>query len=98
MGLLERLPQRLNERPPYFLGRDYLETLLASQRAADWIRIRCQEPRGCTRGAEPGGGGGWRPVGAGLTVRPSPSHSEMLLGPVPRDFVFLPKHKANAYK
>lgn len=63
VGLLERLPQRLNERPPYFLGRDYLETLLASQRAADWIRI-----------------------------------SEMLLGPVPRDFVFLPKHKANAYK
>lgn len=63
VGLLERLPQHLNERPPYFLGRDYLETLLASQRAADWIRI-----------------------------------SEMLLGPVPRDFVFLPKHKANAYK
>uniref|UniRef100_A0A2I2ZI92 tRNA-dihydrouridine(47) synthase [NAD(P)(+)] n=1 Tax=Gorilla gorilla gorilla TaxID=9595 RepID=A0A2I2ZI92_GORGO len=63
VGLLERLPQRINERPPYYLGRDYLETLMASQRAADWIRI-----------------------------------SEMLLGPVPPNFAFLPKHKANAYK
>ncbi|XP_032250566.1 tRNA-dihydrouridine(47) synthase [NAD(P)(+)]-like isoform X3 [Halichoerus grypus] len=63
VGLLERLPQRINERPPYYLGRDYLETLMASQKAADWIRI-----------------------------------SEMLLGPVPANFVFLPKHKANAYK
>ncbi|XP_031203929.1 tRNA-dihydrouridine(47) synthase [NAD(P)(+)]-like isoform X2 [Mastomys coucha] len=63
VGLLERLPQRINERPPYYLGRDYLETLMASQQAADWIRI-----------------------------------SEMLLGPVPPGFVFLPKHKANAYK
>lgn len=63
VGLLERLPQRINERPPYYMGRDYLETLMASQKAADWIRI-----------------------------------SEMLLGPVPPTFVFLPKHKANAYK
>ncbi|XP_024425016.1 tRNA-dihydrouridine(47) synthase [NAD(P)(+)]-like [Desmodus rotundus] len=63
MGLLERLPQRINERPPYYLGRDYLETLMASQKAADWIHI-----------------------------------SEMLLGPVPPNFVFVPKHKANAYK
>ncbi|XP_073910518.1 tRNA-dihydrouridine(47) synthase [NAD(P)(+)]-like isoform X3 [Castor canadensis] len=63
VGLLERLPQRINERPPYYLGRDYLETLMASQQAADWIRI-----------------------------------SEMLLGPVPPNFIFLPKHKANAYK
>ncbi|KAK2491780.1 hypothetical protein MC885_014393 [Smutsia gigantea] len=63
VGLLERLPQRINERPPCYLGRDYLETLMASQKATDWIRI-----------------------------------SEMLLGPVPPNFVFLPKHKANAYK
>lgn len=51
VGLLERLPQRINERPPYYLGRDYLETLMASQRAADWIRIRCRETpvRGCAR-------------------------------------------------
>ncbi|XP_008571284.1 PREDICTED: tRNA-dihydrouridine(47) synthase [NAD(P)(+)]-like [Galeopterus variegatus] len=63
VGLLERLPQRINERPPYYLGRDYLETLMASPKATDWIRI-----------------------------------SEMLLGPVPSNFIFLPKHKANAYK
>ncbi|XP_017340665.1 tRNA-dihydrouridine(47) synthase [NAD(P)(+)]-like isoform X2 [Ictalurus punctatus] len=62
VGLLERV-QKINERPPYYLGRDYLETLMASQHVDDWIRI-----------------------------------SEMLLGPVPKNFSFLPKHKANAYK
>lgn len=91
MGLLERLPQRINERPPYYLGRDYLETLMASQKAADWIRIRCL----------PAGLGGWGvgPDSGSQPDRiPAPSHSEMLLGPVPPNFVFLPKHKANAYK
>ncbi|XP_072364777.1 tRNA-dihydrouridine(47) synthase [NAD(P)(+)]-like isoform X1 [Scyliorhinus torazame] len=63
VGLLERLPQRINERPPYYLGRDYLETLMASQNVSDWVKI-----------------------------------SEMLLGPVPPNFTFLPKHKANSYK
>ncbi|XP_077187810.1 tRNA-dihydrouridine(47) synthase [NAD(P)(+)]-like [Paroedura picta] len=62
-GLLERLPQRINERPPYYVGRDYLETLMASQNVGDWIKI-----------------------------------SEILLGPVPAGFTFLPKHKANSYK
>ncbi|XP_060640918.2 tRNA-dihydrouridine(47) synthase [NAD(P)(+)]-like [Anolis sagrei] len=62
-GLLERLPQRINERPPYYMGRDYMETLMASQNVDDWIKI-----------------------------------SEMLLGPVPSGFIFLPKHKANSYK
>ncbi|RKP10560.1 hypothetical protein THASP1DRAFT_12672 [Thamnocephalis sphaerospora] len=62
VGLLEVLPQRINERPPAFRGRDELETLLASPRASDWVRI-----------------------------------SEMLLGPAPDDFSFIPKHKANAY-
>ncbi|XP_043546227.1 tRNA-dihydrouridine(47) synthase [NAD(P)(+)]-like isoform X1 [Chiloscyllium plagiosum] len=63
IGLLERIPQKINERPPYYLGRDYLETLMASQNVSDWIKI-----------------------------------SEMLLGPVPPNFSFLPKHKANSYK
>ncbi|XP_069504515.1 tRNA-dihydrouridine(47) synthase [NAD(P)(+)]-like [Ambystoma mexicanum] len=63
VGLLEHVPQKINERPPYYMGRDYLETLMASQNANDWIKI-----------------------------------SEMLLGPVPQNFTFLPKHKANSYK
>ncbi|NXI38927.1 DUS3L synthase, partial [Galbula dea] len=63
VGLLEHLPQRINERPPYYVGRDYLETLMASQNVDDWIQI-----------------------------------SELLLGPVPANFTFLPKHKANSYR
>uniref|UniRef100_A0A3Q1I8P7 tRNA-dihydrouridine(47) synthase [NAD(P)(+)] n=1 Tax=Anabas testudineus TaxID=64144 RepID=A0A3Q1I8P7_ANATE len=63
VGLLERVPQKINERPPYYIGRNYLESLMISQNVGDWIRI-----------------------------------SEMVLGPVPKNFSFLPKHKANAYK
>ncbi|XP_028033966.1 tRNA-dihydrouridine(47) synthase [NAD(P)(+)]-like [Bombyx mandarina] len=62
VGLLERPPQRINERPPTYFGRDDLETLMASSNCTDWIKI-----------------------------------SEMLLGPVPDGFQFLPKHKANSY-
>lgn len=39
VGLLERLPQRMNERPPYYEGRDALETLMSSDSVTDWIRI-----------------------------------------------------------
>ncbi|KPI82963.1 hypothetical protein ABL78_8015 [Leptomonas seymouri] len=39
VGLLERLPQRINERPPFYEGRDELETLMASDSVTDWIRI-----------------------------------------------------------
>lgn len=63
VGILEKPPQRINERPPIYVGRDDLETLMASNNCADWIKI-----------------------------------SEMLLGPVPENFQFLPKHKANSYK
>uniref|UniRef100_A0A8C5QQ84 tRNA-dihydrouridine(47) synthase [NAD(P)(+)] n=1 Tax=Leptobrachium leishanense TaxID=445787 RepID=A0A8C5QQ84_9ANUR len=63
VGLLEHVPQKINERPPYYMGRDYMESLMASQNASNWIKI-----------------------------------SEMLLGPVPQNFTFLPKHKANSYK
>ncbi|XP_043243786.1 tRNA-dihydrouridine(47) synthase [NAD(P)(+)]-like [Amphibalanus amphitrite] len=38
-GLLERPPQRINERPPAFRGRDDLETLMASGNCRDWVTI-----------------------------------------------------------
>lgn len=63
VGLLETPPQRINDRPPSYFGRDDLETLMASGNCADWVKI-----------------------------------SEMLLGPVPDGFKFLPKHKANSYQ
>ncbi|XP_021753466.1 tRNA-dihydrouridine(47) synthase [NAD(P)(+)]-like [Chenopodium quinoa] len=62
VGLLDVIPQKINWRPPSYYGRNDLETLMASESAADWIRI-----------------------------------SEMLLGKVPPDFKFAPKHKSNAY-
>lgn len=62
LGLLERPPQAINQKPPLYVGRDHLETLMASKDSQDWVKI-----------------------------------SEMLLGPVPEDFIFLPKHKANAW-
>lgn len=39
VGLLEVLPQKINERPPKYKGRDELETLLSSPAASDWIKI-----------------------------------------------------------
>eukprot|EP01053_Blabericola_migrator_P008406 Blabericola_migrator_1__8405@NODE_437_length_8486_cov_74_294215_g343_i0_p2_GENE_NODE_437_length_8486_cov_74_294215_g343_i0NODE_437_length_8486_cov_74_294215_g343_i0_p2_ORF_typecomplete_len638_score155_22Dus/PF01207_17/7_6e73Torus/PF16131_5/0_0019zfCCCH_4/PF18044_1/0_0085zfCCCH_4/PF18044_1/3_7e03zfCCCH/PF00642_24/0_011zfCCCH/PF00642_24/1_1e04zfCCCH/PF00642_24/4_7e03zfCCCH_3/PF15663_5/0_23SUZ/PF12752_7/0_24zf_CCCH_4/PF18345_1/0_45zfCCCH_2/PF14608_6/0_17zfCCCH_2/PF14608_6/3_1e02zfCCCH_2/PF14608_6/1 len=62
VGLLERVPQKLNQRPPVYVGRDDLETLMGQADVGAWIKI-----------------------------------SEMLLGKVPEDFVFVPKHKSNAY-
>ncbi|KAJ2748195.1 tRNA-dihydrouridine synthase 3 [Coemansia sp. BCRC 34490] len=62
-GLLEVLPQKMNQRPPAYYGRSDLETLLASDKVNDWIKI-----------------------------------SEMILGPAPDDFVFVPKHKSNSYQ
>lgn len=38
-GLLERPPQRINQRPDNFRGRDDLETLMASPDSNDWVRI-----------------------------------------------------------
>ncbi|KAJ1938708.1 tRNA-dihydrouridine synthase 3 [Linderina pennispora] len=63
VSLLEVLPQRMNERPPPFVGRNDLETLMASDKVSDWIKI-----------------------------------SEMLLGPAPDNYTFLPKHKSNSYE
>lgn len=62
LGLMESPPQRINQRPQYYRGRDEMETLLCSHKSSDWIKL-----------------------------------SEMLLGPVPEGFTFLPKHKANAF-
>ncbi|CDW56052.1 RNase T and Dus and Peptidase M1 domain containin g protein [Trichuris trichiura] len=39
VGLLECLPQRINHRPPRYFGRNDLETLMASDRSSDWIKI-----------------------------------------------------------
>uniref|UniRef100_A0A1I7WSN7 tRNA-dihydrouridine(47) synthase [NAD(P)(+)] n=1 Tax=Heterorhabditis bacteriophora TaxID=37862 RepID=A0A1I7WSN7_HETBA len=39
VGLLETLPQCINDRPPLYRGRSELETLLSSQRVTDWIEI-----------------------------------------------------------
>ncbi|KAJ6849562.1 tRNA-dihydrouridine(47) synthase [NAD(P)(+)]-like isoform X3 [Iris pallida] len=39
VGLLDVIPQKLNWRPPTYFGRDDLETLMASDSAADWVRI-----------------------------------------------------------
>ena len=39
VGLLERLPAKLQDRPPRFVGRDDLETLMASPNANDWVKI-----------------------------------------------------------
>ncbi|KAG9255961.1 uncharacterized protein F5Z01DRAFT_619449 [Emericellopsis atlantica] len=39
VGLLERLPPDLNDRPPAYKGRDELETLMASNNYLDWIKI-----------------------------------------------------------
>ena len=49
-GLLESLPQRINERPPPFVGRNDLETLMASPLTEDWLKIRCDQGGGESAG------------------------------------------------
>ena len=40
VGLLEVLPQKMNQRPPtYMKGRNDLETLFMSHNSADWVKI-----------------------------------------------------------
>lgn len=39
IGLLERMPPMLNERPPAYKGRSELETLLSSSFVGDWVKI-----------------------------------------------------------
>lgn len=40
VGILERLPPRIQDRPPKWNGRNDLETLLGSDNHKDWIKIR----------------------------------------------------------
>jgi hypothetical protein len=39
VGLLEVVPQQMHWRPPSFVGRSDLETLLGSEAAGDWVRV-----------------------------------------------------------
>jgi tRNA-dihydrouridine synthase 3 len=39
VGILERLPSRINEKPAPWKGRTELESLLGSPATADWIKI-----------------------------------------------------------
>lgn len=39
VGILEVLPQKLNDRPPVYFARNELETLMASPKANDWIKL-----------------------------------------------------------
>ena len=39
VGLLERVPVGIHERPPSYVGRNDLETLMASTQASDWVKI-----------------------------------------------------------
>ena len=39
VGLLERVPHRMNERPPRYVGRNDLETLMASTDGRDWVKL-----------------------------------------------------------
>lgn len=39
VGLLEVIPQKLNQRPPAYYARSDLEQLMASDNPSDWIRV-----------------------------------------------------------
>jgi tRNA-dihydrouridine synthase 3 len=39
VGLMEVLPQRINDRPPLYYGRNDLETLMASDNVKDWVKL-----------------------------------------------------------
>lgn len=40
IGLLETLPQMINHKPPFYRGRNDLETLMASRDSKDWVKLR----------------------------------------------------------
>lgn len=88
VGILEHLPQRINERPPPFVGRNDLETLMGSKNCSDWIKIRWINCILYTCTAN----NCFLFNNMYMYIK-----SEMLLGPVPANFQFLPKHKASSY-
>lgn len=45
IGILERYPQRINEKPLPYFGRNDMETLMASPYSNDWVKIRYATPR-----------------------------------------------------
>ena len=49
VGVLEQPPQRINEKPPSFIGRNDLETLMASRNSEDWVKIRSVLPTDTVR-------------------------------------------------
>lgn len=79
IGLLEVIPQQMQWRPPAFVGRSDLETLLASESPSDWVHISemllGRTPPGhafapkhksnAYSAAPRGGGGGGRGAGRG---------------------------------
>ena len=40
VGILETLPQKINEKPPHYFGRNDLETMMSSGNCGDWIKLR----------------------------------------------------------
>ncbi len=39
VGIMERVPQVINQRPPSFFCRNELETMMSSQNCSDWIKM-----------------------------------------------------------
>lgn len=86
VGLLEVLPPSLNDRPPAYVGRNDLETLMASNNYKDWIKLTYVYFFLALANFT------WRVVLIYYL------NSEMFLGPVHPGFEFQPKHRSNAYE